>query len=128
MAATVTVDYNSLGGIIVEDTAVTNTAVGNPTGMSSGGTLYYVEVDNTVNTGAAIYFKIFDHAAPTIGTTEPEIVLKIAAGQRQYMIVPGGYPLNTAASYAAMAVASNSAASPTAPSSAVTIRCVVTNS
>jgi hypothetical protein len=127
MAATVTTDYSSLGGIIVEDTAVSNTAIGNPTGMSSGGFIYYIEVDNTMNS-AVTYFKIFDHASPTIGTTEPEVVLKIAASQRQYMVVPNAYPLNTAASYAAFATSDNSAASPAGPGNAVTIRLVITNS
>ena len=129
MAATVTIDYASLGGgsgIIVEDTAVSNTAVNNPTGMTGGGTIYYIEVDNTMN-AAATYFKIFNHASPTIGTTAPEIVLKIAASQRQYMVVPLGYNVSTAATYAAFATSSNSAASPAGPSNSVTIRMVVTN-
>ncbi len=43
---------------------------------------YAIEVDNTGNTVAS-YLRMYDEAAPAIGTAAPEYVLKIPAGTKR---------------------------------------------
>lgn len=42
---------------------------------SAAGSVYAVKIDNTLNTGAPSYVKFYNLAAPTVGTTEPLLVL-----------------------------------------------------
>ena len=119
MAASITVQNNALGAKVVEDTAVTATAVTNVIG--STGTLYYVEVDNT-NNSAASYLKIWDHASPTVGTTAPNMVLRAPASTREYIVFPTGIAFATAISYACVTAAGTGGTG--SPSSAVTIRLI----
>ncbi len=45
-------------------------------------TLYVLEVDNTLNT-AKSYFKAYNSATVTVGTTEPALVLPVEASTKQ---------------------------------------------
>ena len=76
MAVTVTPLSNPLATKLVKDTD--SDATGENDVLSGSGTVYLIKVDNTGN-GSAVYTKIYDAAAPTIGTTAPDFILKTPA-------------------------------------------------
>ena len=60
--------------------------------VSSSATVYTLDLDNSAN-GAVTYFKLYDNAGPTYGTTEPSIIVKVAASTRQVWTVAQGLSL-----------------------------------
>ena len=46
-------------------------------------TLFSVEIDNQANTTAS-YVKMWDHAGPTVGTTDPDVIIKVPAGATRF--------------------------------------------
>lgn len=57
----------------------------------SAGTLYAVEVDNTLNPNAASFLKMWDTAgAVTLGTTAPDWIVKIPGGSKPVSLPLGG--------------------------------------
>lgn len=74
MATTKTNLGNAIGSTILEDSDANATAEDD---MASGfTTLHEIYVDNTANSSAASYFKLYDSAAPTVGTTAPDYVIR----------------------------------------------------
>ena len=69
MAVTVTSQANPIANKLVQDTDANATAAANTTGAL--GVLYYLEVDNTLNAGQIVYFKMVDDTSVTVGTTSP---------------------------------------------------------
>ncbi len=86
---------------------------------SGGATLYIVEVDNTANS-AASYIKFYDAAAPTVGTTDPIEMYKIAAGKRTTWIIPRGLTFGTGLSLAVTTTPGTGGT--TSPASAVIVQ------
>ena len=114
MAVTVTNQYNPLGGRIIKDTDIEATAQNNVTGASS--TIYFIDIDNSAN-GAASFLKIYDHAAPTVGTTDPDWVVRVAASTRSQVVFPQGLATTTGISLAC--VTTGGTGGTTSPTSSV---------
>ena len=117
----VMIRQSPLGANVITDASADATAANDVTGAAS--TMYYFEVDNTLNVGAASFLKLYDHAAPTIGTTDPLLILRAAAGTLEYFIVPQGVTPATALSYACVTTAGTAGTGN--PANAVTIRMIV---
>ena len=58
--------------------------------LGAAGSIYQIDVDNAAN-AAASYLKLYDAAAPTVGTTAPDAVLRVPAGQRRQWVIPEGW-------------------------------------
>lgn len=55
------------------------------------GKLFSVKVDNSKSASAAVYVKIYLTAGPTLGTTYPDMVLRVDSGVTQTFQIPYGY-------------------------------------
>ena len=117
MAAETTSLFNPFGTRVIRDTAVTNSAV---TGHTGDTEIYAIEFDNTMNSSVT-YFKMYQAASPTIGTTPPSFVLKAAASTKEYFSMPTGLDHDTAITYLATTTQANNVGSPSAPSNACTV-------
>ncbi|APU88968.1 hypothetical protein Rctr197k_171 [Virus Rctr197k] len=117
MALSITPQASPLATRLVEETAATSTAENNVTGAA--GSLYMVDVDNP--NGTVVYLKIYDNAAPTIGTTPADWVFRIPASARRTFAMPLGLAF-TALSFAVVTGADQ--ASVAAPASGVLVRLV----
>jgi len=71
--------------------------------VSSSATVYTLDMDNSAN-GAVTYFRLYDDASPTYGTTEPSVIVKVAANARQVWTVSSGLSLGSGFSVAASTV------------------------
>ncbi len=119
MAVSVTNQAAQIGTYLVQDTDADETGQTNTTGTT--GTLYYVELDNTAN-AAASYVKLYDSAGPiTVGTTVPDIVLKVAASVSRGFVLPGG-GLAFTSGFSHAVVTAGGTAGTTGPTSAATLR------
>lgn len=115
MALSVTPQASPLATILVEETAASSTAKNNVTG--GAGILYAIDVDNP--NASSVFLKIYDSAAPTVGTTAADYVLRVAASSRRTVAIFAGFAF-TALSFAVVAGADQ--ANTTAPASGVTVR------
>lgn len=79
-------------------------------------TVYGVTVDNSAN-AALTYIALYNSAAPTVGTTDPDMLLMIPVSARKQVFFKTGSSFNVAVSAAAKTTAGT--AGNTAPSSAV---------
>lgn len=88
-------------------------------------TVFWVQIDNSANSGAATYVKLFNLAAGsvTVGTTVPDEVIYVPAGAKiTHMLMTGANPgksFNTALS--AIAVTAGGTGGSTAPTSSVPV-------
>ena len=87
---------NALGNHIVTDTSAGATRQITSTRAS---TVYAVYADNSGG-GAKAYVKLYNHASPTIGTTDPFAVLMFPAGVARQYSFPEGMTFDTALTYA----------------------------
>lgn len=71
---------SGLGGFIWKSTALAATAQ-----EVAGGAVnvHQVEVDCSSNTGEDVYVAFYNSTTPTVGTTEPRMLLKGVAGERK---------------------------------------------
>lgn len=116
MTLAVSTQAPPVAAVLIVQTSATATADND---VANGAiTLSVVDVDNTANAAAA-YLKLYDHAAPTVGTTPPDVVLRVAAGQRRAAVWPEGLAF-TALSFAC--VTAGGTAGTTSPASAVPVR------
>jgi hypothetical protein len=106
---------------IIEDTSVNSTAQNNVTGAAA--VFFGVFIDNTANS-AASYVKIYNHAGPTVGTTDPDFVFICPASSTRQYTMAGGVALGTALSYAC--TTSGGTAGTASPSNAVLVRILAT--
>lgn len=63
-------------------------------------TLYILRVDNTANASQAVFTKLYNNVAPTVGTTAPDMVLRVAGGATVSVQIPEGISFGTGISYA----------------------------
>lgn len=117
MALTITPQANPLGATLVQQTAASATPNNNVLGAA--GTLYMVEVDNAANV-AAVYVKLFNNAAPTVGTTPADEVYMCPAGVARVWAIPQGVSYSVAVSLACVTGAAE--ASTTSPPNPVVVR------
>ena len=105
---------------LVVDTDANATAEVAVTGAA--GSIFQIEVDNTANV-AASYLKIFDSAAPVVGTTDPDYIIKVPSNTKLSFVCPDGMSFNDL-SFAV--VTTGGTGGTTAPSSAVIVKMVTT--
>lgn len=74
------------------------TATANNDIFDATGSVYQVEIDASLNSGEDVFLRIYDHASPTVGTTDAEVVLKGKAGEKTWYGFPRGIPFATAIS------------------------------
>ncbi|MDD5707169.1 MAG: hypothetical protein PHR35_14695 [Kiritimatiellae bacterium] len=116
MALTISTQVNPIATKLIVQTSATATPDNNMLGMA--GTVYMIEVDNTAN-AASSYLKFYDNGAPTVGTTVPDFVVRVKAGQRRPMVIPEGLDF-TILSMAC--VTTGGTAGATSPASPVVVR------
>lgn len=66
----------------------------------SAGNIFGLRIDNTANTSAESFLKIYDAAAPTVGTDDPDVIIRAPAGIVITWIFPEGIACVTAVKYA----------------------------
>ena len=94
-------------------------AVANDAVTAGAATIYIVDIDNS-NNSSAVYAKLFNHAAPTEGTTEPNFIFKAPKQTRQTITITEGSNFATNVSF--MCVTGRETASQIAPTNKVTLR------
>lgn len=126
MAVTKTIQPSILGGrAVIYDSDSDSTAETDVAGGSCE--VDFIVVDNSANGAQAQHFKMWDAKGPTVGTTAPDFIFKIPAGQ----VVPlafdeedsdgivSGLTFSTALTYATVQEAGT--AGTTAPTSDVKV-------
>lgn len=63
-------------------------------------TLFIVRVDNTANASQAVFTKLYNALAPTVGTTAPDMVIRAPGGATVSLEIPEGVSFATGISYA----------------------------
>lgn len=85
---------------IVQDSASNATSEDNV--RNGATTVYMVDVDNSAN-AAVTYVKLYDSAAPTVGTTAPDMILKVTASARKVFVFDmAGIAFTTGLSFASL--------------------------
>lgn len=108
---------------LIRDASANATGEDNVTGAASN-TIWLVLIDNTGNDAQQVFLKLYDAAAPTIGTTVPNMVIPAAGGETVTMaIIPSGYAFATALSFAC--VTAGGTGGTTNPTNAVPVALVV---
>lgn len=85
--------------------------------------IYLIEVDNTLNANAAVYTKLYNSTGPTVGTTDPEIIVLAPKGKIQTFGVPEGISFGTGLSFATVTTAGT--AGTTSPTGNVGVKIVL---
>jgi hypothetical protein len=62
--------------------------------------LYLVSVDNSANASAASFLKLWNAAAPTVGTTVPDMIIRVPGGATTLLAIPEGVSFGTGLSFA----------------------------
>lgn len=110
-----------VGSKLITQTEATEVADNNVTGAA--GSMFQLDVDNTANADNPAYLKIYDTAAPVVGTTAPDFILRVPVNQRRSIVIPDGWDF-LALSFAC--VISGGTAGTTPPTSAVIVKVVTT--
>lgn len=118
MAVTTTPISSGLASNIVKDTDSDNTSEDDV--RSGAATVFVVKVNNDSN-AALTYTKLYDAASPTVGTTDPDIVLMTPASSTREFWVGGseGIAFTTGISFAS--VTAGGTGGTTAPTSNVQV-------
>lgn len=122
MAVTVNSVIGTNAVKVVTNTDCDETADNNV--LPGAGNLQMVEIDNTGNASAGFYLQLYNHAAPTAGTTEPEMVLTCAAGANAQYVFPRNIVFGTAISMMGSTNLAAPAYTPAGPSAAVTVKLI----
>lgn len=117
MALTTTPQATPLAAVLVQQTSATATADVNVTGASGEWLMF--DIDNTAN-AAVTYVKVYDDAAPSVGTTEPHWIFRAPASTRVVYAVSAAVAFANALSFCAVTTPGRSGT--TSPSSAVVVR------
>lgn len=63
-------------------------------------TVYLIRVDNSSNPSQIVYLLLYNNAAPTVGSTPPDAIIKVAGGAILETLWLVGVPFGTALSFA----------------------------
>jgi len=88
MTLSVSTQVSPVGTKLIKDTEANATPETNVTGAA--GTLYMLDIDNRGNPADVAYLKIYDDAAPTVGTSDPDFIFKVPVNQRRQIVCPDG--------------------------------------
>lgn len=119
MALSVSTQVNPVGTKLIVQTDADEEVDVNVTGAS--GTIYMVDVDNTANPAEDNYLKVYDDAAPVVGTTAPDHIFRFKGNERRVIAIPEGLDFNVL-SFAC--VTSPGTAGVTGPTNPVVVRMV----
>ncbi len=120
MATTQTPTSNPFGSNIYTDTDANATSEDD---VGSGAkTVYMVDIDNP--SAEKVYFKGYNNASPSVGSTAVDLLLPCVAGARRQYTFPKGLNFATGLSFAC--VQESGDAGTTVPSSSVIVK-VLTN-
>lgn len=86
-------------------------------------TLYIIQIDNSANSTQAVFLKLYNATAPTIGTTAPDFVLRVAGGATVRLAIAEGLSFPTGLSFAC--VTAGGTGGTTSPTSDVSVVLVV---
>ena len=87
---------------IIRDAVANATAENNVN--DGAGTIYAVTIDNAANANKE-YLKLYNVAAPTVGTTDLDMILMIVASVKRTFVFKTGNNFATAVSYACVTTA-----------------------
>lgn len=82
---------SALANLLVKFVALSTTPRNNVTDTASS-TLYGVEIDARENPGEHVFLRIFDHATPTLGTTDAHVLLRCLKGLKTTWYFKRGIP------------------------------------
>jgi hypothetical protein len=92
MTLSVSTQAAPVGSKLIKETEATETPDNDVTGAA--GSLYQLDVDNSGNSDNAAYLKIYDDAAPVVGTSAPDFIFKVPVNQRRNLVIPDGWDFN----------------------------------
>lgn len=110
-----------VGTKLIVETQADSTPDNDVTG--GAGSIFQIDVDNEANADNPAYLKIYDDAAPTVGTTPPDHIFMVPVNQRRNMVIPDGIDF---ANLSFACVTSGGTAGTTSPTSSVTVKLVTT--
>lgn len=119
-SVTISPQSNQIATKLIYDADADGTAENDMTGTS--GVLYMVDIDNSAN-GSASYLKLYDAAAPTVGTTAPDWIFKVAASVRRVLAITEGFAFTN---LSMACVTAGGTAGTTNPTSNVLVRLLTT--
>lgn len=100
MAVTSTSLPTNLSASIIQDNDSNATSEDNV--RNGATTVYMVDVDNSAN-AAVTYVKLYDATGPTVGTTAPDMILKVTASARKIFVFDmAGIAFTTGLSFASL--------------------------
>ena len=117
--------YSLLSGAkVVRDTSLAATF---QTAVGASAVLYLIQADNSANAAQVNYLKLWNNASPTVGTTAPDMIVRLPAGSTVKLAITGddadGVTFGTAITMACVQEAGTAGTS--APTSAVSVVLVV---
>lgn len=113
MTLSVSAQASPVGSKIIVQTVADATANNDVTGTV--GSIYQIQIDNTANSDNSAYLKIFDNAAPVIGTTAPDFIFKCPANTKIDIAVIAGLAFNNLSFIAVTTGGTTGAVAPTNP-------------
>ncbi len=113
MSLSVSTQVSPVGSKLIRETSAGATPNNDVTGAA--GTLYTVEVDNTGNPADPAYLKIYDSAAPVVGTTAPSLIFHVPVNVRRSFVMPQGWAFSHLSFACVTAAGTAGATAPTNP-------------
>ncbi len=77
-----------VGSKLIVQTEAKEVADNDVTGAA--GSIYQLDVDNTGNSDNPAFLKLYDNAAPTVGTDPPDFIFKVPVNQRRNIVAIDG--------------------------------------
>lgn len=78
-------------------------------------TIHSIEIDNTANAAEDEYVKLYNNLDPTVGTTDPDIIIEINNNEKRTVLFPSGTIFGTGLTMACVQTAGTAGTtSPTA--------------
>lgn len=127
MAVTTSTIADPLGTKLIID-ADSDATSENDVTSGAAGTVYAVEIDNTSN-NSAVYAKLVQSTNPTVGTTAPDLQLKVAASSKETYVIGGGFAMTGLSFWTVTspyAATGNNSNATNAPSSNVKVKILCT--
>lgn len=118
MSVTISQLSNPLGTRIIRDDDADATSENDV--LSGAATIIRVKVDNTAN-GHDVYLKLYNDAAPTVGTTAPNIVIPAKAGKSAILAIQGGSGISFGTALSFACVTTGGTGGTTSPTNSVIV-------
>lgn len=99
MAGLTTSALSVYSGLVIYKQTDANAGANNNITASTA-TVYCVIIDNTGNPTQSVHTKLYDNAAPTVGTTVPDEIMLCQGGALRAYFFPDGLAFGTALSFA----------------------------